>query len=80
MAARRYIVKSGRLTFRTPGGSFEQELWLGVEIDGLVNLPFLSRCGYDLIPADGLTPDELRSIGVSSFERIDLPVDADYES
>jgi hypothetical protein len=77
MSGRRYVVKSALLTFRTPGGSGDQELWLGFEIDGPVNLEFLSRCGYDLIPADGMSEDELHSVGVTAFDEIVVPVDAD---
>lgn len=32
--------------------------------------------GYDLIPADGLTSEELASVGVQTFTR--LPLGGDY--
>jgi hypothetical protein len=80
MAGRRYIVKSAHLTFGTLGGALEQELWLGFEIDGPVNLEILSRCGYDLIPADGMTEEELLSVGVTTFDQIVVPVDAEADS
>jgi hypothetical protein len=59
----------------TLGGSLDQELWIGLEIDGEVNLSFLSRCGYDFIPADGMTDEELQSAGVTMFEQIEHDVD-----
>lgn len=66
----RYIFEAGRITIRTPGGAVDQPLWIGVEVDGPVPLEYLSRRGYDLIPADTLSADELRSVGVEHFEKI----------
>lgn len=70
-AMARYIVEAGKVTIRTPGGWHAENLWIGLEIDAPVNLKFLSRNGYDLVPADGFEPDELASVGVSRFERIE---------
>jgi hypothetical protein len=71
----RYIFRAGRVELRSPGGGDARELWIGVEVDGPVPLEFLSRVGYDLIPADGMTTDELRSVGIDHFEPISLPVE-----
>lgn len=79
MAGRRYIVKSALLSYRTPGGSLDQELWLGFEIEGPVNLAFLSKCGYDMVPAEGMSEEELLSVGVTTFDPIVIPVDAEAD-
>jgi hypothetical protein len=64
----RYILNAGEVTIRTPAGELRQELWFGIEVEGPINLEYLSRHGYDLVPAAGLSEDELRSVGVDHFE------------
>lgn len=70
LVMRRYILNAGEVTIRTPGGETREGLWFGIEVDGPVNLEYLSRYGYDLIPADRMTAEELRSVGIDHFEPI----------
>ncbi len=70
-AMTRYVFLAGVAEIRVMGDSIRQEIWLGVETDGPVDLAAFSRArGYDLIPADDLSVDELRSINVTKFERL----------
>ncbi len=65
----RYIYHAASLDVRTIGGAVQQELWLGIDTgDVPVNLEFMSRHGYHLVPAHDFTEDELRSVGVTSFD------------
>jgi hypothetical protein len=70
----RYIFRAAT-EIRTIGGSGTEELWIGVESDEGLDLAFLSRHGYDLIPEPegGFTEDELRSVDVRHFETIGVP-------
>lgn len=68
----RYILNAGEVEIRTPGGRTREELWIGIETEQPVNLAFLSRCGVDLIPCEGMTEGELRSVGIVSFELIEV--------
>ena len=53
-------------------------MWIGIEVDeGTLNLDRLSRAGWDLIGAEDLTADELLSVGVRRFVRLELPVDVE---
>lgn len=49
-----------------------EELWFGIATDEPLShlLEYLSRHGYDLVLADGMTADELRSVGVERFEEV----------
>jgi len=68
MAARRFVFFAGIGEYRVPGAIERRELWLGIEIDGEVDLARFSReHGYDLIPADDLSSAELASIDVQRF-------------
>jgi hypothetical protein len=66
----RYIVRGGTATLQTPAGADTRHLWFGIETDASLShlLEFLSRYGYDLIPAEGMTLEELASVGVEHFE------------
>lgn len=74
MVKRRYILRAGKLTIDTPAGTHEREHWIGVEIASVlpVDLEEFSRRGFDLIPADGLSGDELASVNVDRFHPIVL--------
>jgi hypothetical protein len=75
---RRYIFMAAWITLQTPAGPSREPLWMGIEVDeGTLNLERLSKCGYDLVPAEGFTTDELRSVGVTTFHRLELPVDTE---
>lgn len=65
---------------RTMAGKVSEEFWWGIEVDGPVPLEFLSWHGYDLIPADAMTRDELASVGVATFEELPAWVDAGLET
>ncbi len=68
----RYVFLAGVAEIRVMGDSIRKEIWLGVESDGPVDLEAFSReRGYDLVPADGLSVDELRSINVTKFDRLE---------
>jgi hypothetical protein len=48
-----------------------RELWIGIEVDAPIDVArFSMDHGYDLIPADDLTGEQLASVGIRSFERI----------
>ena len=50
---------------------FTREKWIGLEFDESVDIEEFSReTGYDLVPADGISLDELKSVGVTNFEKI----------
>lgn len=71
----RYIFHAGEISICTPAGTVTEPLWIGVEVDEplrMAMLEYLSRRGHELIPADGLTPDELRSVGIDHFEAISM--------
>jgi len=70
MAIRRYIVKSAVVTYGSIAGELDRELWHGFEVDGELDLAYLSQHGYDFIPADGFTEEMLQSVGVAEFEMI----------
>ena len=67
----RYIFKAGKVTLSVGGAALHRrELWIGIETERPLDVAEFSReHGYDLIPADGLRDDELRSVGVSAFRR-----------
>lgn len=72
---RRYLVRAARIQFKLAGRPLDdrQEMWIGIEIDSdePLDLEQISRrTGRDLIPADGMTEDELRSCGVMKFDRV----------
>lgn len=66
----RYILNAGEVTIRTPAGEIRQDLWFGVEVPEPVNLEYLSDHGYDLIPCEGFSDDELQSVGIVRFETL----------
>lgn len=74
VVTRRYILKAGTLAIETPAGVFEREHWIGVEIASVrpVDLGEFSRRGFDLVPADGMSVDELASVNVATFHRVVL--------
>jgi hypothetical protein len=65
----RYLVKA-TVSFRTPGRWSTEPLWFGILTDAPVNVGYLEAHGYDVVPADGLTAEEARRIGVETFEEI----------
>lgn len=69
----RYIFKAAT-EIRTIGGSESRELWIGIEADEALDLAFLSRHGYDLVPEPrgGFSQDELSSVGVNVFEKLQV--------
>ena len=64
----RYILNAGRLRLF---GEETVEIWLGIESDLPLELGNIAREGIKLIPADGMTRDELAALGVHSFEPVD---------
>jgi hypothetical protein len=71
---RRYLLRAAGLSFniggRKVGGA---EMWIGLEIesDTPIDLHRISeRTGWHLIPADGMSDDELRSAGITEWEPI----------
>lgn len=69
---RRFIVERGPVIIHTDHGEIVAPLWIGVEIEGPVPIEFLSRCGFQLTPADHMEPETLASLGVEYFEEIDF--------
>jgi hypothetical protein len=70
----RYVWKLALLDMYTMAGTAVEEFWIGIETEEPVNLTFLSEHGYHLVPAEGMTEEELQSVGVMEFEPFDLPV------
>lgn len=71
-AVPRYILQAGEVEYRFPGGRTTEPLWIGFETSEPVNLEFLSLHGYDAIPCDGISAEELRSVGVDHFEVLEV--------
>ena len=65
----RYIFFAGVARISAGRASLQLELWLGIESREPIDLEEFSReHSYDLIPADGMSDDELRSVNVVRFE------------
>lgn len=65
----RFIFQAGRIC----AGGRAREFWMGVEIesDRPVDVARISvRTGFHLVNADGFTPEELASVGVTEFHPI----------
>lgn len=68
MTIRRYVFLAGVAEISVLGDTVRTEMWMGIEAAPDVDLQqFSLDHGYDLIPADGLSADELASIGVTTF-------------
>ncbi|HMJ84974.1 MAG TPA: hypothetical protein VK504_17455 [Vicinamibacterales bacterium] len=64
----RYIFFAGHVDITICGEVIQQEIWLGLETPEPIDLEEFSReHGYDLIPAGGLSAEELQSVGVTDF-------------
>lgn len=69
---RRYVFYAGIMEMHVIGESIRQEIWMGIEADEDVDLGKFSRDhGYMLIPSTAFTADELASIGVTTFRRLE---------
>lgn len=72
---RRYIFCAGPVEIGAGAAALRRELWIGFSVDSdrPLDLERFSRAhGYNLIPADGLSVEELASVGVVNFPRVDL--------
>lgn len=75
MIKRRYILSTGKASIETPAGPLHREIWIGVEIESPIPVDlerFSRELGFDLVPADGLTADELLSVNVQIFHPVVL--------
>jgi hypothetical protein len=73
---RRFVFCAGTATIRAGGHEHRRELWIGVEVRRDVDVRAFSRDhGYDLVPADDFTADELASIGVRTFALLHIDGD-----
>lgn len=69
---RRYVFYAGIMEMHVIGESIRQEIWMGIEADEDVDLhKFSMENGFHLIPAESFKPEELASIGVTTFRRLE---------
>lgn len=68
----RYLVKIGTLGFSLAGRQVGErhEWFMGIETDEPLDLEDPSWGGMQVVSAEGMTDEELRSFGVDRFERI----------
>lgn len=75
MVVARYLLHVGTKVIEAGVDQLRSEHWLGVEIASPLPIDleqFSIAIGYDLIPAERMSADELRSVGVERFEPIVL--------
>lgn len=71
----RYIFRAGTRVLEVGAGTDVREHWIGVEISSPISVDleqFSREVGFDLIPAERFTGDELASVGVHSFTPVTL--------
>jgi hypothetical protein len=71
MPLRRYIVPLKVELEVFAGDPFFIERWLGFEMEETNVLEFSEETGFDLIPAEGMTEEELASVVVREVQRVE---------
>jgi hypothetical protein len=73
---RRYLLKGAGLSLKFRGEkNGGAEIWLGLEVESNVPLDLeriSKHTGWHLVPADGMSDDEISSCGVTEWQPIRL--------